>query len=82
MFEQVRGLSIDLERIVVVEQLQIEPLHRHRLECITIEYQERAIPREMSVLHRLICQRLWLPSMPAPFVVGSALLDGNECSTS
>jgi hypothetical protein len=38
MFEQVCGLSVDLEGVLVVEQVRIESLNRHLSKCITTGY--------------------------------------------
>jgi len=38
VFEQVGGLGIDLERVLVVEQIEIEPVVRHSGNCITNGY--------------------------------------------
>ncbi|MGD9705330.1 MAG: hypothetical protein AB7Q42_12130 [Acidimicrobiia bacterium] len=40
MFEQVGGLSVDLERIGVVQPVEIEQL-THTHECITTGYERR-----------------------------------------
>ncbi len=39
MLEQVRGLGVDFERVLVVEKVRIEPLARHCCKCITNEYE-------------------------------------------
>jgi hypothetical protein len=41
MFEQVRGLSVDLERILIIELLQGEQLIGHLAHCITNGYEIR-----------------------------------------
>lgn len=38
MLEQVRGLGIDLERVLLIEQARVEPLTVHKVECITNDY--------------------------------------------
>jgi hypothetical protein len=38
MFEQMRGLVVDLERILVIEQIDVEQLGRTKLKCNTNEY--------------------------------------------
>ena len=37
MFEQVGGLVVDLERILVVEKIEVERVRHHR-QCITTGY--------------------------------------------
>ena len=39
VFEQVGGLGVDLERVLVVEQIEIEPVVRHSGNCITNGYE-------------------------------------------
>ena len=45
MLEQVRGLGVNLERILVVEEVGIESLVRHDRHCITNEYV--GVPRHL-----------------------------------
>jgi hypothetical protein len=39
VFEQVGGLGVDLERVLVVEQIEIEPVVRHSGDCNTNGYE-------------------------------------------
>lgn len=39
MFEEVRGLRVDLERVLFIEQVRVEPFVGHTADCITTEYQ-------------------------------------------
>jgi hypothetical protein len=38
VLEQVRGLRVDLERVLPIEQVQVEPVVGHHPECITTKY--------------------------------------------
>jgi hypothetical protein len=42
VLEQVGGLSVDLERVRFVEQIEIEQLVRHVLNCNTNGYRKQA----------------------------------------
>jgi hypothetical protein len=65
MFEQVRGLSVDLERILIIELLQVEQLIGHRAHCITNGYEIR---RKMCAEStKIVCSRTGEPDHPNVF---------------
>ena len=42
MLEQVGGLGVDLERVLIVKQIEIEPVVRHLVHCNTNGYEPLA----------------------------------------
>ena len=48
MLEEVGGLSVDLERIGVVQPVEIEQL-THNPECITNGYERRGVSQDGSL---------------------------------